>query len=86
MTEAEIRQCYEALPAIPDPPRERSWCQRLATFAAFMANGPVQADYFRMMVREFGADAIEHFRRECPPLYDLLLASFPDPDAPPSER
>ncbi len=78
MTRDEIVAAYAALPELPGPPAEPNWCQLLDTFDAFAANGRDVAEYFRMMIREFGeADVDRAFRQAAPELFDLMMRAFP---------
>lgn len=78
MTRDEIIAAYAAL----SDPAARStvpgWHQVLDSPDAFAANGRDVAEYFRMMIREFGeADVDLTFRQSAPELFDLLMRAFP---------
>ena len=78
MSRDEIIAAYSALPGLPAQQAEPSWCQLLDTFDAFAANGQDVAEYFRMMIREFGEHDVDRaFRRSAPELFDLMLRAFP---------
>ena len=78
MTRDEIIAADAALPDLPAPQAEPSWCQLLDTFDAFAANGQDIAEYFRMMIREFGERDVDRaFRQSAPELFDLMLRAFP---------